>query len=92
MSLDLSTPDPKTAIRQARMDALKPQVSRDAVIAALQQLVLDVTFERTNALTQAVDDLMRQHPKDHWDLDGAREVSPLPLSSGGRPRLCPAGG
>jgi hypothetical protein len=70
MSIDVSTPAPKTAIRQARMDALTPQVSRDAVIAALQQLVLDVTFECTNALTQAVDDLIRQPPKDHWELDG----------------------
>jgi hypothetical protein len=76
MSIDVSIPDPMAAIRQARMDALTPQVSRDAVIAVLQQLVLDVTFERTNALTQAVDDLIRQPPKDHWELDGLVKSHP----------------
>ena len=70
MSIDISTPDPKAAIHQARMDALKPQVSRDTVIAALQPLVLDVMFERTNALTRALDDILAHPPEDRWELDG----------------------
>ena len=36
MSISMSNPDPPAAMRQARMEALKQQVSRDAVIAALQ--------------------------------------------------------
>jgi hypothetical protein len=39
-------------------------------VAVLQQLVLDTMFERTNALTRAVLDLMAQPPQDRWELDG----------------------
>jgi hypothetical protein len=73
MSIDvspISTPDLKAALRQAHMEALKQQVSREAVMAVLQQLVLDTMFERTNALTRAVHDLMAQPPGDRWALDG----------------------
>jgi hypothetical protein len=76
MSLDISTPNPKAALRQARMEALKQQISREAVMAVLPQLVLDTMFERTNALTRAVHDLMAQPPEDRWALDGL--VTSLP--------------
>ena len=72
MSIDvstISTPDPTAARRQARLEARKPQVSREAVVAVLPQLVLDTMFERTNALTWAVHDLMAQPPEDRWALD-----------------------
>jgi hypothetical protein len=70
MSIPMSNPDPTAAMRQARMEALTQQVSRDAVIAALQQLVLDTTFERTNALTRALDDVLAHPPENRWQLDG----------------------
>jgi hypothetical protein len=73
MSIDISTistPDSTAAQRQARMEAFKPQVSREAVMEVLPQLVLDTMFERTNALTRAVHDLMAQPPEDRWALDG----------------------
>jgi hypothetical protein len=76
MSIDVSTPNRTAAIRQARMDALKPRVSRDAVIAALQQLVLDTMFGRTNALTRAVHELMAQPPQDRRALDGLVKSHP----------------
>jgi hypothetical protein len=76
MSLDISTPDPKAALRQARMEALKQQVSREAVIEVLQQLMLDTMFEGTNALTRAVHDLMAQLPEDRWELDGLVKYHP----------------
>jgi hypothetical protein len=76
MSLDISTPNPKAALRQARMEALKQQISREAVMAVLQQLVLDTMFERTNALTRAVHDLMAQPPEDRWKLDGQMKSHP----------------
>src|SRR3989442_1488224 len=69
MSIDISTiptPDPTAARRQARLEALTQQVSREAVMAVLPQLVLDTMFERTNALTRAVHDLMAQPPQDRW--------------------------
>jgi hypothetical protein len=72
MSIDVSTtstPDPTAALRQARLEARKQQVSREAVVAVLPQLVLDTMFERTNALTWAVHDLMAQPPEDRWALD-----------------------
>jgi hypothetical protein len=46
------------------------------VIAALQQLVLATMFERTNALTRAVHDLMAQPPQDRWELDGLVKYYP----------------
>jgi hypothetical protein len=72
MSIDvstISTPDPTAALRQARVEVLKQQISREAVVAVLPQLVIDAMFERTNALTRAVDDLMAQPPGDRWALD-----------------------
>ena len=48
--------DPTSAMRQVRLDALKPQVSREAVLEVLQPLVLDTMVERTNTLPQAVGD------------------------------------
>jgi hypothetical protein len=39
-------------------------------MAVLQHLMLDTMFERTNALTRAVHDLMAQPPEDRWALDG----------------------
>ena len=76
MSIHMSTPDPMAAMRQARMEALKQQVSREAVIEVLQQLMLDTMFERTNALTRAVHDLMAQPPQDRWELDGLVKYHP----------------
>jgi hypothetical protein len=76
MSLDISTPDPKAALCQARMEALKQQISREAVMAVLQELVLDTMFERTNALTRAVDDLMAQPPGDRCELDAQVKYHP----------------
>src|SRR3954454_17146360 len=76
MSIDISTPDPKAAMRQARMEALKQQVSREAVKEVLPQLVLDTMFERTNALTRAVHNLMAQPPQDHWEIDGLVKSHP----------------
>jgi hypothetical protein len=73
MSIDISTisiPDPMAALRQARMEAFKQQVSREAVMEVLPQLVLDAMFECTNALTRAVHDLMARPPEDRWALDG----------------------
>jgi len=73
MSIDISTistPDPTAARRQARMEAVTQQISREAVVAVLPPLVLDTMVERTNALTRAVHDLMAQPPQDHWALDG----------------------
>jgi hypothetical protein len=70
MSLDISTLDPTAAMRQARLEARKQQVSREAVMEVLAQLVLDTMFERTNALTRAVRELMAQPPQDRWALDG----------------------
>jgi hypothetical protein len=64
------------AQRQARMEAFKQQVSREAVMEVLPQLVLDTMFKRTNALTRAVHDLMAQPPEDRWALDGL--VTSLP--------------
>ena len=72
MSIDISTistPDPTAARHQARMEALKQRISREAVVAVLPQLVLDTMCERTNALTRAVHDLMAQPPQDRWALD-----------------------
>jgi hypothetical protein len=69
MSLDLSTPDSTAALRQAHMEALTPQISREAIMAVLPPLVLDTMFERTNALTRAVRDLIAQPPEDRWELD-----------------------
>ena len=76
MSLDISTPNSKAALRQARIGALKQQISREAVIEVLPQLVLDTMFERTNALTRAVHDLMAQPPQDRWELDGLVKYHP----------------
>jgi hypothetical protein len=76
MSIPMSNPDPTAAMRQARMEALKQQVSREAVVAVLPQLVLDTMFERTNALTRAVLDLMAQPPQDRWELDGLVKYHP----------------
>src|SRR4051812_46312335 len=76
MSLDISTPDPRAILRQARVEALKQQISREAVIEVLPQLVLDTMFERTNALTRVVHDLMAQPPEDRWDLDGLVHYHP----------------
>jgi hypothetical protein len=67
------------ALRQARMEAFKQQVSREAVMEVLPQLVLDAMFERTNALTRAVHDLMARPPEDRWALDGL--VKSLPYRS-----------
>ena len=72
----ISTPDPTAALRQARVEALKQQISREAVMAVLPQLVLDTMFERTNALTRAVHDLMAQPPEDRWALDGMVHLQP----------------
>ncbi|SRR6266498_5916614 len=79
MSIDISTistPDPTAARRQARMEALKQQVSCEAVMAVLPQLVLDTMCERTNALTRAVHDLMAQPPEDRWELDAQVKYHP----------------
>jgi hypothetical protein len=70
MSIHMSTPDPMAAMRQARMEVLTQQVSREAVIEVLPPLVLDTMFEGTNALTRAVNDLMAQPPQDRWALGG----------------------
>jgi hypothetical protein len=73
ISLDvstISTSDPTAALRQARLEALTPQISREAVMAVLPPLVLDTMFERTNALTRAVHELMAQPPEARWALDG----------------------
>jgi hypothetical protein len=76
MSLDISTPDPGATLRQARMEALKQQISCEAVIEVLQQLVLDTMLERTNALTRVAHDLMAQPPEDRWELDGLVKSHP----------------
>jgi hypothetical protein len=68
--------DLTAAPRQQRQPVRMANVSRDVLVAALQQLVLDVTFERTHALTQAIDDLIRQPPQDHWELDGLVKSHP----------------
>ena len=76
MSIDLSTPDLKATMRRAHMEAFKEQVSREAVIEVLRQLVLDIMFEGTNALTRAVNDLMAQPPQDRWALDSLVKYHP----------------
>jgi hypothetical protein len=42
----------------------------------LAELILDTMFERTNALTRAVRELMAQPPQDRWALDGLVKSHP----------------
>jgi hypothetical protein len=62
--------NPTRAMREARQHERQARVTRDAVIAALQQLILDTTSDRTNALTRALDDVLAHPPEDRWELDG----------------------
>jgi hypothetical protein len=62
MSIPMSNPDPTAAMCEARQRERQARVTRDAVIAALQQLVLDTTFECTNVLTRALDDVLAHPP------------------------------
>jgi hypothetical protein len=64
--------DPTATMRQARQEARQAAIRREQVIEMLTQLVLDTTFERSNALTRAVDDTLTQPPLDRWDLEQLR--------------------
>jgi hypothetical protein len=70
------TPDPTAPRRDARQQARKAAVTRDAVIEALVQLVHDTMCEDTNALTLALRDTCELPPEDCWELDQSLKYVP----------------
>jgi hypothetical protein len=87
--------NPTRARREARQHERQARVPRDAVIAALQPWVLDTTFDRTNALTRALDDVLAHPPEDRWELDGlmcaATTNAASPVEPGWDSEECPIG-